>query len=199
MASALRMCGIRGVCQRFPCRGASLQAASGLGRARAQERQFVSARSERRDCFGPESSSLGVGALIVAGATRSGAKPAFVGHHGVMPGGQSSAERLRLVRAETGTKDSIRIHVTLTLSRGTRPPQVERQSDETHDAGCLFVLSSFVYAPKGRLAVRREARDGGTDDAGAVRRRRESRQPLQAEVHPIRARDTAVTEAAAER
>ena len=74
----------------------------------------MGARSEGRECFGPESSSLGVGALIVAHVTRSAcAEPAFVGHHGVMPGGQSSAKRVLFVRAETRTKidtDSCHIH-----------------------------------------------------------------------------------------
>jgi hypothetical protein len=69
------------------------------------------ARPERFDGFGPEHARICVGALIVTRIGRAArAEPALVGDHGVMPGGQARAQRLRFVRAGSGTEKQIRIH-----------------------------------------------------------------------------------------
>lgn len=53
-------------------------------------------------------------ALIVAAITPCAAcaEQALVRHHGVMPRGQATAERVRFARTEPGTENSIEIHVT---------------------------------------------------------------------------------------
>src|SRR5688572_13484929 len=93
-------------------------------------------RSERREGFGPEESSFGVRALVVTDITCSAcAESAFVSHHGVMPGGHASAERCLFVLAEAGTEHQIWIHVTPTLSRGTRASHVQQQLGTLHHKG----------------------------------------------------------------
>jgi hypothetical protein len=103
----------------------------------------VRSRIEHRDSFGPEGSSLRVRAVVAADVDGSrAAEAAFVGHHGVMPRGQSSAERCRIGRSEARAEPQVWIHVT-PLSRRARATR-SMAIKQAPSPEILFALRSFV-------------------------------------------------------
>ena len=87
-------------------------------RTRAQECQFVSARSERLDGLGPQRPRLGVRALVVTRITRStGPQAPLVRNHRVMPRREPVAQRCRVLGPDARAEHCIRIHVTPSLCR----------------------------------------------------------------------------------